>query len=419
MEVIKIKNILTAIGDPLLNTQLKELGKFNIINKDIQYQDGVLEILELNKNINFLIINNTLPGELKFSDLIEKIQEKNSEIKIIIILQKNDLELEKILIKKGVYRILNKNINLNNLLKIINEDEKMEKYNQEIENEINKLKKHISKKNNKSKNKLIKNSWIFNIEKNKKIINKVIIKYFKKIINKKLKKQSESKKHIISIFGNNGSGKSIFSVLLSKELKKYNKKIIILDFDIFNNSIHTILGVKRLNKEKNINNNLNILDYIIKINKNIDLISEVNFIFNYENLRIITNKLLEKYDVIIIDTTSEKFFEFNKEILNVSDINIFLTENNISEISKSKRILKKYICDWNVEKDKIKIIFNKCNKIKINFNILKNIYFEYEILGFLKYSINYNFFINRNFKCKFWIEKNLNKIVKKLLLELE
>ena len=54
MEVKKIKNILTAIGNPMLNNELKKIENINIVNNDIQYQEGIFEILEINKNIDFL-----------------------------------------------------------------------------------------------------------------------------------------------------------------------------------------------------------------------------------------------------------------------------------------------------------------------------------------------------------------------------
>ena len=49
--------IVTALGNPSLNTELKKHSEFEVIGKDIQYKDGVLEILELSNDINYLIIS--------------------------------------------------------------------------------------------------------------------------------------------------------------------------------------------------------------------------------------------------------------------------------------------------------------------------------------------------------------------------
>ena len=102
MEVKKIKNILTAIGNPILNNELKKIKNINIIYNDIQYQEGIFEILEINKNIDFLILSQLIQGKLNVEELLEKIQENIPKIKIIIILEKYDEKLEKILIQKNI-----------------------------------------------------------------------------------------------------------------------------------------------------------------------------------------------------------------------------------------------------------------------------------------------------------------------------
>ena len=481
----KIKKILTAIGNPILNNELKKINNFKIINNDVQYQDGIIEILEKNSEINFIILSQLIPGIYKLDELIEKIMEFNSNIKIIIILEKIDNNLEKILIHKGVYRIFYDNeLEINNIIKIINEDEKMEKYNEEIRKEINELKEYIKNKNYKennlknknnknNKNNKKENNYLLKkqynnilkinnnyyksefgknkfkmknnkIKNNKDIINKInknllqntiIKKYFlnkinnKKLLNKLFISQKNNNK-IISILGNNGSGKSIFSIMLANSYKKISNKILIIDFDILNNSLHTILGVKKYSEKiKSIMSNsdfskiINIENLIININKNIDLISGINLVFdsnskiNQEKIKKILEKLRNNYDVIIIDTTSECFFEYTKEIINCSDKCIFLTEANLLELSKSKRILELYKNNWNIEKNKIEIIFNKYNENCIDIKLLKIIFEEYKILGYIKLKNDYNCLINNNFvniNFKNNLMKNYQKINKKM-----
>ena len=50
--MIKIKKIITAINNPELNERLKEEKKFEVIGKDIQYKEAILEILEKYKIID-------------------------------------------------------------------------------------------------------------------------------------------------------------------------------------------------------------------------------------------------------------------------------------------------------------------------------------------------------------------------------
>ena len=44
-----MKKIITAINNPKLNEQLKQLNQYKIVAPDIQYQDGIFEILEKEK----------------------------------------------------------------------------------------------------------------------------------------------------------------------------------------------------------------------------------------------------------------------------------------------------------------------------------------------------------------------------------
>jgi septum formation inhibitor-activating ATPase MinD/DNA-binding NarL/FixJ family response regulator len=414
MEVNKIKKIITAIGNPFLNNKLKKINNLEILNKDIQYQEGIFEIMEINKKIDYLILNQLLPGDLNIEELIEKIQELNPEIKIIIILEKIDEKIKNVLLKKGIYRIINnRKNNFDNLINIINADEKMQKYNEEIQKEINEIKKY-------NLNKKLINKKIKEKSKLKEIKNK--INYCLKKNNKNNFQKINNKKNIITILGNDGSGKSIFSILFSLGLKNYFNKILILDFDFTNKSIHSILGVKKQYK-KIINNKNNINNLTIKINKKIDLISNIDFLFNgfnninYEKIKIIINDLIKKYDAIIIDTGASYLCEKNKNLINLSDYCIFITEANLVQLSKSKKILEYYFNKLNIPKNKIKIVFNKYNFFCIKNYILKKIYFDYEIIGFINYSKKINYYINKNFR-NILIEKNISKKAKKIINKL-
>ena len=60
-----MKQIITALGNRLLNDKLKEEEEFEILTKDIQYQDGIFEVLEKEEKIDFLILSEILLGENK------------------------------------------------------------------------------------------------------------------------------------------------------------------------------------------------------------------------------------------------------------------------------------------------------------------------------------------------------------------
>ena len=121
--------IITAIDNPKINEELKNEKNIEVIGKDIFYKEGILEILEKEININYIIINNKLSGEIKLNNLIEKIIEKNEKIKIIILIKKeNKNNLNKI-IKKNNYI---KNNNLKNKKNKINKNSNLEKNDIEV-----------------------------------------------------------------------------------------------------------------------------------------------------------------------------------------------------------------------------------------------------------------------------------------------
>lgn len=398
-----MKKIITALAEPQLNNELKKEKDFIVIGKDIQYQEGVIEILETEKEVDFLIISEALPGNEKIENLIEKIKQINNEVNIVIILENKKEELEKNLYSKNVYLILYNKIEIKEIIKLIKN--KKEDENEKIKKEINDLKKIIIEQN--SKNKQNKRQKIKEV------------------------KELNSQKEIICILGSGGVGKSIFTVNLAKSLIYSKKKILIIDFDILNNSLHTILGVKKYSEKisKKIKENNLIKDKIclkelkIKINKRIDLISGINLLFDskykIDNIQFnnLFNDVKKFYDVIIIDTSSECFFNYTKDIIKKSNINIFIVEPNLLEIQKSKNILKIYKEEWNIDNNKINILFNKFNKNSIDINILKIIFSEYNIIGKIDINNKYNLIINKSAnKIDKNIKKEYLKIIEKYLM---
>ena len=100
-----MKQIITAMGNPQINQVLKGEEFCEIIVPDIQYQDGILEILESNKGIDVLILNSILSGERTIEEFIDKIRDISTSLEIIIILEKENPELKNFLISKGVFNI--------------------------------------------------------------------------------------------------------------------------------------------------------------------------------------------------------------------------------------------------------------------------------------------------------------------------
>ena len=416
-----MNKIVTAIGNKNINLKLKQEEKIKVIGEDIQYEDGILELLEKEININFLIISEEIVNKNKLINLIEKIKLINKYIKIILILENKNEELENILISKGIFKIIyNNQMTITDLIKILN---KRDDDNEELKKELINLRKLIMENSQKN------NSYKINNKNNFK--NKIIEKIYK-IKNTEKEKNKLIKNEIISVSGPSGVGKSIISINLAKALSYNQDKILLIDFDILNNSLYTILGVKNYPQdiEKSLNivmdsdvnkiniNEFNVENFIIKINKKIDLISITDLLFYKERkvdiikIEKIINKLKQKYNTIIIDTSSECFFDLTKEIINKSNKNIFVTETNLLEIKKSKQLLNIYINEWKIKKDKFNILFNKYDKECVNIKLLKFIFNEFNILGVLKYNSKYNKLINKNNKFNFYDKKIRDEYMK-------
>ena len=374
-----MKKIITALGNQVLNNELKKINEFEIVANDLQYKEAIIELLEINKNVNYIILSGILPGNITLTDLITKIKIINNNIEIILLLEKKEKEIEKKLKEQKIKNVLYiDNVKINDIIKIL-------------------------------KNKKINNKTKIPQEENiKNEINRKIK------INNNIKKQIKTECKVISVLGSNGVGKSIYSVCMSNYLNNKKNKILIIDFDILNNSIHTILGISKYNKKKN--NKRIINDCIINVDNNISVLTGENIIKKYKkNINYIV-KLLEilkeKYDYIIIDTSAECFFDINKTIINKSDINIFLLEANLLEITKATKLLEIYNKNWNIDERKIKIVINKYNKNAISMNIIKKLFSDYEIIGKLEMSNIYNNIINKNNKIIFKNYKNNNEYKK-------
>ena len=116
-----------------------------------------------------------------------------------------------------------------------------------------------------------------------------------------------------------------------------------------------------------------------------------------------------KYDYIFYEI--EKAEE--KCIKNFDNL-ILIVEPNLIGIKETKDILEKLIIKQNINKENIKIIFNKINIFSIKNEILKQIFSDFKIIGRIKNSNYYTYLINKNFMVK---TKEMKKEYKKIIKE--
>lgn len=345
-----MKKIITAINNPKLNEQLKKENKFEIIGKDIQYKEAIIEILEKNNKIDLIIINEKIPGEINLEKLIEKIKLINEKIKIIFILEKENNDIEKILIKNNIKDIYyNNKINLEELIKIINKKEI------NMEEEIIKLKKIIEEKN--IENTKGKKKKIQKLKNVKAKVEKFIKETLKKIQRKNQKQEKrDTKKYymltpIISFSGNHKSGKSTLSLIISFCLAQKNKKILLVDADFMKQDLSIILKQKmkqdftkkeNRNKKNNFYRNNSFRKEKYSYNKNYIFKNRINSKNKNKYRKIRGIKLYNKYKRLENRINKIFYYQINKIIKNdIKKINYNLYFFNQFNYILNNKILKK------------------------------------------------------------------------------
>ena len=137
----------------IIATNNKKIVKENKdIKINVHYREAILEILEKDKKIDDILIDENLPGIISMEKLITKIRKINSKIEIKIILEKQNAEKELKL----------KKLNVNNIyINKINKTSKNKKENKIIA---------ISGNKKSGKTTIINLILIYLINKNKKIL---------------------------------------------------------------------------------------------------------------------------------------------------------------------------------------------------------------------------------------------------------
>ena len=200
-----------------------------------------------------------------------------------------------------------------------------------------------------------------------------------------------NKANILCVFGvKGGIGKSIISMNLSGICSNLNKRVLLIDTDLFGGSIGVALN-KPISKtifnfvdDYNNNRYKNINDYIINYNEYIDYIvapidpRKANKI-DSRYIDILLDKAKFNYDLIILDT-NHILNEINLSILDKSDKILFCTTNDSFDL-KNMRNLISIFKDLGI--DKYKVLLN--NSINVN----RKYYSLYDIKNIIKTNIDY------------------------------
>lgn len=122
----------------------------------------------------------------------------------------------------------------------------------------------------------------------------------------------------------------------------------------------------------------------------------------------------EYFNIIIFDNPNINFLKTKDLIKN--SINIFLSESNLLGIKKLSNLINKYTKEIN--KESIRIIFNKYDSNSIDKEILYKIFKSINVLGIIKYTTQIDIFLNSEKLIKInAIRKDLLEITENLLKE--
>lgn len=356
--------VLTALGNPTVNNELKKYEKYDVIGDDLQYQEAVFDTL-LYETPDVIIISGLLQGQFEFDEFIFEVKKKNISARIIVIVDEIEAETKNLLMAKGIFDIFyDEQITMQDIIDSIDREEPISR--ERILSEIT-SEKYVA------------------IENEKIVESKICVM---------------QKQEIIVISGINGSGKSTIAANLAKNLaKKTDSKILLIDMDTLNGNIDEILGINKIPE------NVEILideDKKCGINYIADLISKNRFdtnvleelvidagkfdvitgntslhscqnVLNEECYEKIIESAKEIYDFIIIDTSSNIFLDSTKWALKIANRILFVIEDSYISLKKATQML--YVIEelWSIWKGKIQLIINKETRKNLEAETIKRI----------------------------------------------
>ncbi len=188
-----------------------------------------------------------------------------------------------------------------------------------------------------------------------------------------------------------GVGKTIFLLNLAGIFSRMKQKVLIVDCDLVGGAVALDLN---LNPIKNIfhisddifnNRYQNYTDYLTPYQDNIDIVASckdpkqaLKIDMNY--IMMFLKQVKNEYDIILVDTT-HGFTKENINILDKSDIILYMMTNDIMDIKNTKSYMEVMN---DIEMDHIKIILNNSRDINLNY------FSKYDIRSMIGRNIDYS-----------------------------
>lgn len=421
-----MKKIITAMGNSVLNNELTKYADYDVICDDLVCQEEVIQNIK-GQQLDTLIISGLLQGQWNLEEFVEKIKKINSRTRIVVVTDEIDKSLRKILEENGVLDVfIDSTVEISDIIDAINrEDPIKKKYEMACEPEENyevqEVKNAIEKLSKKQKNtKTAKTP-------------KVAREMQTLIVEKAVQKQE-----VITFSGTSGSGKSTIAINFARILsQKSGSKILVIDLDTLNGNLDEIAGINKISenielaidedKKSGINYaselimknrfDANVLNELVIDANGIDVLTGNTSLHYCQNVlseecyeKILTSAK-EKYDFIILDTSSNIFLDSTRWALQSANRVLFVTEGNFISMKKAKQFLDVVINIWGILKDKFEIIINKKQNNNLEVDVVSQILNDMKVVGEIKLNEESNTISYEN------ILANINYIPKKSLME--
>lgn len=330
MIVIKI---LVALDNNEIKEKLNIKYGNKVYNYDFSYKEDVIEYLKRYSDDYIILTRLDLPGNISYKEYILSLKKLSNKSKIVIILNKLNIDDRKFLYANEIFNIIEGN---------------------EIDIDV-----------------------IYNqIETEDKVVYKTIYK----------KPNENNTRRSIAVLGTNGAGKSFVSYLIANSIAKYTKKDVALISMDSKNSCQEILGnINCIDYETS--------EYINEISKNEENVEKyVNQSNYYKNLWYIISKnnynqknnnninikkfienLENKYNYVIFDTSTCYLNTDVSQLIDWVDEIFFVINPNYISLKQAKFLLDFLSNSLNVKNNKIKIVVNKIGEFSLDIRQIKSI----------------------------------------------
>ncbi len=349
-----MKKILIAMNNVVLLEKIKRCGKYDVHTYDISTKEDVVDYLKKYK-VDVLITKDLLDGEMDKEEYIESIRNINSDVKIILCVDKLDEIYRGFLFSKNVFNIIEgKEAGFTDIFHMIDSKEKIVV----LKNNNNIIRENIS--NNKMLNVLTKQK--------------------------------------ICVFGTSGAGKSyIASILAQITSRKLKLNTLLVDMDVQNAAIDIY---------NNLNSSGNSLQFVMEeidrgsfssqmlnelVKKERRRNGKLSFITNNMGIYECQNKLSEEYysklyseteneyDVLILDMPSAPFLDVVPYSLTKADKIFFVVNPNFISMRQAVKYLDLITNIWKIQKEKICIVINRSKKDSLSLKQIAAILEGYNI----------------------------------------